>query len=152
MSSVPVVRDVKVHLQRADGHETTGNALRAVSDEWFSVAYFYSAYHLVKAAMNVDPIFGSATSLAKIDPHLTIEGRFAEHHSGGFGKNGRTLGVNDVVFKLYPGIRVAYTRLHMASCHVRYGHGLTTLSPQAAFDDFQVVRKAYHEGAIVAAS
>lgn len=152
MSGVPVVRDVETHKERAETHRLTGENLQALGDEWFAVCYFYSAYHLVKAAMNVDPIFDSATALSKIHPSLTMESRYAEHHSGGFGQNGRSLGVNEIVFKLYPKIRVAYNRLHVASCHVRYSRGLVTISTQSVIDDYKVVAKAFAAGEIAAAN
>jgi hypothetical protein len=150
MSSVPTVRDVATHEARADTHEATGDHLYALGDEWSAVCYFYAGYHLVKAAMNSDPIFASISKLSAVHPLLTLDARFAEHHSGGHGANGRSLGVNEVVMKLYKGIRLPYTRLHMASVHVRYGRGLETLSPQTSHDDFKAVRKAYDAGLIVA--
>lgn len=150
MSGVPVVRDIETHKERAGTHRLTGDDLHALGNEWFAVCYFYSAYHLVKAAMNADPIFDSVTALAKIHASLTMESRYAEHHSGGFGQNGRSLGVNEIVFKLYPKIRVAYNRLHVASCHVRYSRGLGIISVQSVVDDYKIVAKAFAAGEIVA--
>jgi hypothetical protein len=150
MSSVPVVRDVATHKERAAAHKQSGVTLLGVDDEWFSVCYFYAAYHLVKAALNEDPIFGSLTSLQKISPKLTPDVRFAEHHSGGQGQNGRSLGINEAVFHMYKNIRVSYSRLHIASCHVRYGRGLDTVSVESIESDFSDVWSAYHAGEIVA--
>ncbi|WP_136024257.1 hypothetical protein [Microbacterium sp. K27] len=150
MSTVPVVRDLKSHIERAAAHKATGERLLELDDEWFAVAFFYSAYHAVKAAMHADPIFDDMKACAAIDGSLTIESRFAEHHSGGFGKGGRTLGVNEIVFKLYKTIRVPYTRLHGASIAVRYGAGLDVISPVTVKDDFEAVCAEYAAGRIVA--
>lgn len=150
MSTAPVARDVKTHLERAVAHMETGDKLKETGDDWFAVCYFYSAYHMVKAAMHVDPIFDSAARCAAVDPRITIESRLAEHHSGGFGQNGRTLGVNELVFKLYKGIRVPYMRLHAASIDVRYGSGLDTVSPVTVENDFRAISRAYSDGLIVA--
>lgn len=150
MSSVPVVRDQRMHLKRAIEHAEAGDRLKAVDDEWFAVCYFYSAYHMVKAAMQTDPIFDDAARCQAVDLRLTRESRYAEHHSGGAGVNGRTLGVNEIVFKLYHRIRVPYTRLHSASVSVRYGAGLEAISPITVADDFNAVRKAYLADEIVA--
>lgn len=150
MSSVPVARDAKTHLARSVVHMESGHRLRELGDEWFAVCYFYSAYHMVKAAMYADPIFDDPMRCAAVHPALTMDSRYAEHHSGGKGTNGRALGVNEVVFKLYHGIRVPYTRLHGASIAVRYGGGLEAISPITVKNDFDAVRKAYLGGEIVA--
>lgn len=150
MSSVPVVRDLKTHLERAVAHKETGDKLRDLGDDWFAVCYFYSAYHMVKAAMHADPIFDDMVACAAVDSALTIESRFAEHHSGGLGAGGRTLGINEIVFKLYKGIRVPYTRLHGASIAVRYGAGLDVISPVTVKGDFDSICKEYTEGRIIA--
>lgn len=150
MSTAPVVRDARTHLERAIAHMETGDKLKELDDDWFAVCYFYSAYHMVKAAMHADPIFDDMKRCAAVDARITIESRLAEHHSGGHGKNGRTLGVNELVFKLYKGIRVPYTRLHAASIDVRYGSGLVTVSPVTVANDFGIIARAYHDGAIVA--
>jgi hypothetical protein len=150
MSTAPVIRDLRTHLERAVAHKETGDRLAAADDEWFAVCYFYSAYHAVKAAMHADPIFDDIARCAAVDAALSVDSRFAEHHSGGSGKNGRSLGVNDIVFKLYKGIRLPYTRLHMASIAVRYGSGLDTISPVTVKDDFAAVCDAFSAGTIVA--
>jgi len=150
MSSVPVARDVQTHLERSVAHMESGDRLRELGDEWFAVCYFYSAYHMVKAAMHADPIFDDIARCAAIDPYLSVDSRFAEHHSGGFGRNGRTLGINEIVMKLYRQIRVPYHRLHMASVSVRYGLGLGEVSPITVKSDFDAVRRAYLAGEIVA--
>jgi len=150
MSSVPVARDVQTHLTRSVAHMETGDRLRQLGDEWFAVCYFYSAYHMVKAAMRVDPIFDDIARCAAVHPALSVDSRYAEHHSGGLGQNGRSLGVNEIVFKLYEKIRVPYTRLHSASVAVRYAGGLGDISPVTVKDDFDAVRTAYLAGDIVA--
>lgn len=150
MSNVRTVRDVPTHIARAEEHEQAGDRLYALGDDWSAVCYFYAAYHLVKAALNADPIFSSLSDLQAIHRLLTLDARFAEHHSGGLGANGRSLGVNEIVFQLYKNVRTPYTRLHMASCHVRYGRGLESLSAQTSLDDFKAVKKDYVGGLIVA--
>lgn len=150
MSSVPVVRDHRTHVARAVSHMETGERLLALEDEWFAVAFFYSAYHMVKAAMHEDPIFDDIAKCAAVDSALTVQSRFAEHHSGGFGRNGRSLGVNEIVMKIYKNIRVPYTRLHQASIAVRYGGGLDPISPVTVEDDYRKVREAYLAGQVVA--
>ena len=150
MSAVPVARDVQTHLARSVAHMEAGDRLRDLDDEWFAVAYFYSAYHMVKAAMRDDPIFDDIARCAAVHPALSVDSRYAEHHSGGTGLNGRALGVNEIVFKLYSSIRVPYHRLHMASVAVRYGDGLTEISPVTVKQDFDAVRKSYLAGEVVA--
>lgn len=150
MSSVPVARDVQTHLARSVAHMETGDKLRELGDEWFAVCYFYAAYHMVKAAMHVDPIFDDIARCSAVDARLSVDSRFAEHHAGGFGQSGRSLGVNEIVMKLYKTIRVSYHRLHAASVAVRYGDGLGDISPVTVKDDFDAVRKAYLAGEIIA--
>lgn len=150
MSTAPVARSARTHTERAVVHMETGDKLRAIGDEWFAVCYFYSAYHMVKAAMYADPIFDDMERCAAVHPRLTIASRLAEHHSGGFGTSGRTLGVSEVVFKLYKNIRVPYSRLHDASNQVRYGDGLGPISPVTVFDDFNDISRKYGNGEVVA--
>lgn len=150
MSAIPVVRDLRTHLERAVAHKESGDRLRDADDEWFAVCYFYSAYHTVKAAMLADPIFDDMKACAAVHANLTIESRFAEHHSGGFGSGGRSLGVNEIVFKLYKTIRVPYARLHDASIAVRYGGGLDAISPITVKNDFDALCSEYVAGRMVA--
>ncbi len=150
MSALPVARDLRTHLERAVAHAESGDKLQAAGDEWFAVCYFYSAYHMVKAAMHEDPIFDDVARCAAVSPLISLDSRYVEHHSGGKGENGRSLGVNELVMKLYHGIRVPYHRLHMASIAVRYGGGLGDISPITVADDFRAVSREYSGGKIVA--
>ena len=150
MSTVPVARSEETHRERATAHLHSAKHLDEVGDEWFAVCYFYSAYHMVKAAMHADPIFDDMQRCAAVDASLSIGSRFAEHHSGGKGAGGRSLGVNEIVFKLYKNIRVAYTRLHGASISVRYGNGLGDVSPVTVRDDFRAIQEEFDGGRIIA--
>lgn len=150
MSAVPVARDVQTHLARSVVHMETGDRLRDAGDEWFAVCYFYSAYHMVKAAMHADPIFDDIARCSAVHPALSVDSRYAEHHAGGSSATGRALGINEIVFKLYKNIRLPYTRLHAASCAVRYGNGLAPISPITVSDDFAAVSRAYVANEIVA--
>ncbi|MEV7692484.1 hypothetical protein AB0N73_04035 [Microbacterium sp. NPDC089189] len=147
---MPVARDVQTHLERSVVHMETGDRLKAADDEWFAVCYFYSAYHLVKAAMHADPIFDDISRCSGVHPLLSVDSRYVEHHSGGKGENGRSLGMNEIVMKLYRSIRVPYHRLHTASIAVRYQGGLAPISPITVADDFTVVREEYLANNIVA--
>lgn len=151
MSSVPTARDLPSLLARSSSHQDAGDRLKALDDEWFAVCYFYSAYHMVKAAMLEDPIFDDIARCAAVHRNLSVDSRFTTHHSGGLAANGRSLGMNEIVMKLYKPIRVPYTRLHAASVAVRYGKdGLGEISPISVNDDYVAVCRAYGAGLIVA--
>lgn len=130
--------------------EATAAHLLAGGDEWFAVCYFYASYHLVKAAMMVDPIFGNPTDLSTVDVNLTPASRWTTHHQGRVQKGGpRDFGINDIVVKLYNDISIEYRRLHMASVNVRYSSGLGVIAPTTVQADWQAVRSAYDAGTIV---
>ncbi|MEO8527692.1 MAG: hypothetical protein ABI435_01295 [Pseudolysinimonas sp.] len=127
---------------------TTGDELLGNDNEWFAVCYFYSAYHLIKAALIRDPIFDSPTGLSRIDVNLTMAHRWATHHQGRIQNGSRDPGINDIVVKLYNGISIEYRRLHLASIGVRYSDGLGVISPQTAAQDYSVIAAAHARGGI----
>lgn len=93
------------------------------------MAYFYSAYHLVSAALLSDPIFHDPTRLAAANSNLTMAERAATRHKGymQYGPGGRRTkvwGLNDLVQLLYRPVFPYYSQLHEGSVDVRYGSGL----------------------------
>lgn len=115
---------VEQHLLRAEVHRVDGETKAAVGDEWGAVSLFYSAYHLVRAALLSDPIWTDARSRARINVNLTPDDKNVTRHHGGWRRSGRVWGVNELVALLYPAIQADYERLHQASCNVRYELGL----------------------------
>lgn len=112
------------HLTRAREHEQVGDALKdAVGNEWAAVCYFYSAYHLVRAALVADPIFDSMARLKAKSSHLMPSDRYTDSHHGSRAP-GMNFGVNELVNLLYPQILQSYEFLHQASIAVRYDTGL----------------------------
>lgn len=111
------------HVARAAKHKTVGQALSdpTISNEWAAVCYFYSAYHLVKAALVSDSLFDDMASLKAIDPNLVPEDRLASKHQ--VRRRGTGFGVNDLVRLVYPSINSAYLELHGQSIGVRYERG-----------------------------
>lgn len=114
------------HIERAAYHRDAGEALRvAAGHQWAAVCYFYSAYHLARAALITDPLFGDLGVLKGLDDRLIPDDRFATKHQMRRGSE-RAFGVNDLMGILYPQIRSAYLELHGASTGVRYGKGIST--------------------------
>jgi len=150
MSLSAGLRSVDKCLMRAAAIEQTGSRLAQLEDEWFAVCYFYSAYHLVKAAFIQDEVFDSATALSRIDPRLAMDDRYITRHNGRIAGRERTLGVNDIVKKLYPQIAVRYVRLHTASIAVRYSEGLGVIASDSVLDDFEDIRDSYYRGELKA--
>lgn len=146
MITRPSLRTTAQCLDRADRARATAESLLRADDEWFAVTYFYSAYHLVKAAFIEDPVFDAPDDLTGRDQRLGPEDRFVTRHQGSIDDSGRTLGVNDVVQSLYPGIAIEYYRLHMASRYVRYGSGLGVITAASVVDDYGVIRDAWDSG------
>src|SRR4051812_9416111 len=70
------------HLKRAERHKKIGDLLAGAGDEWAAVPWFYSAYHLVKAALLVDPIFDDLRALSAISVDLIPQDRFTNRHNG----------------------------------------------------------------------
>jgi len=99
-----------------------------VGDEWAVVPWFYSAYHLMKAVLLRDPIWGDLAALHAISVDLTPDDRFCDRHKG---RRQRIpgvapeFGINDLVLKLYRPAAGPYDRLHAASNLVRYSTGLS---------------------------
>ncbi|WP_432571194.1 hypothetical protein [Kineococcus sp. SYSU DK005] len=110
------------HARRAEEHAKVGRLMVQVGAEWGAVCLFYSAYHLVKRALILDPVFDNPVALAQVD--LPEAARHPESHRGHTRSGGgRVWGVSDLVLKLYAPLEQPYKRLTVASHHVRYGRG-----------------------------
>lgn len=140
-ASTPLREDQ--HRSRAERHRKVGAALLDAGDEWAAVPLFYAGYHLVKAALLRDPIFGDPTSLSRISADLTPEDRFVTRHHGRRRRGEpREWGVNEVVQVLYRRATKSYEALHQASILVRYGEGLPANSLEslrAALDHIEAL-------------
>lgn len=114
------------HVGRARYHEQVGDALReSAGDSWAGVCYFYSAFHLARAAISTDPIWDDFVAMKRAHPDLMPRDQGTTAHKVRKGDE-RRFGVNDLVRTLYPEIGVAYLHLHGASNGVRYGKGILT--------------------------
>lgn len=102
-----------------DRHFEQAQLVAGVSEDWASVAFFYSAYHAMKRALLEDPVFDDLGELKKLNPHLTRDDRRVSYHKAR--RNQGRFGVNDLVQILYPAHIQNYERLHQASLRVRYG-------------------------------
>jgi hypothetical protein len=112
------------HAERALVHEASALLLTPHSTDWATVAYFYSAYHLVKASLLRDPIFTDPTLCSNKDASLMMEDRLVTRHHGKRPRGGaREWGVNELVNLLYKPIWVSYEQLHQASVDARYYGG-----------------------------
>jgi hypothetical protein len=152
MTPVPPLRDAPVCVQRAHDFQRTGHKLVELEDEWYAVCFFYSTYHLLKAAFIEDPIFDQVIQLSRIDSHLALDDRYVTRHQGRIERSKRrSLGVNDIVALLYPTIAVCYRRLHRASVQVRYSSGLQDISTDAVTRYHQEIADAYSAGQLKAA-
>lgn len=110
--------------RRAQKHADVGDALaEAARNEWAAVCWFYSAYHLTRAALLSDPVFEDTPRLQNIYHLLVPEDRHVTRHRGRRGPHPE-MGINDLVEKLYPALSGSYERLHQASIDVRYEDGL----------------------------
>ncbi|MBQ3357362.1 MAG: hypothetical protein IJG47_00510 [Microbacterium sp.] len=138
-------------LKRAVSMKRTAELLWNQGDDWFAVCYFYSAYHMARAAIMTDPIFEDLARLQKKALWLTLEDRYVTAHQGRVTPGQpRKAGVNDVVRLLYPDIAAEYVRLHMASVEVRYQEGLQAIHRNSAEQDFLAVQSAYLERRLIA--
>ncbi|QOD93471.1 hypothetical protein [Chryseoglobus sp. 28M-23] len=145
------LRTAQLCLERAVAMRESAERIEGHDDELAAVAYFYSAYHMVKAAFIEDPIFDELSRLQGLNPHLIPDDRFVTHHRGRLGGNGpRKLGVNDIVQILYPAVAPRYIRLHMASIAVRYESGLTAYSFVDVKSDYAEMSRAYVSGELKA--
>lgn len=114
------------HVERARYHERVGDALReADGDSWAAVCYFYSAFHLARAAITTDPIWDDFAALKEAHQDLMPQDQGVTAHNVRRGGD-RRFGLNDVVRLLYPEIGVTYLHLHGASVGVRYEKGILT--------------------------
>lgn len=121
------------HVERAARHQLVGAALHEeIEEDWAGVCYFYSAYHLVKAALTTDPVFDDLSSLKKIDPNLMETDRWADKHH--VPRTAPGFGINNLVKLIYPAIQGSYHELHGASVGVRYGLGVTVPLDDLALD------------------
>ena len=115
--------------------------------------YFYSAYHLVKAALLVDPIFADLSRLAAVRAVPAMEDRYADRHHGYMkndqGQRVRVWGVNDLVAELYKPVYPLYSQLHEASVDVRYYKGLRVPLGKIA-DAAKSIGDSYRNGDLVA--
>lgn len=114
------------HVGRARYHERVGDALRtSAGDSWAAVCYFYSAFHLARAAISTDPIWDDFGSMKAVHQDLLPRDQGTTAHN--VRRNGdRRFGLNDLVRILYPPIGIAYLHLHGASVGVRYEKGILT--------------------------
>lgn len=113
------------HRARAARHRVIGELLHDSGDEWGAVPMFYSAYHLMKAALLRDPIWDQLGPLQRLNRDLIPDDRHTDRHKGRRrGDQPREWGINELVQKLYPPASGPYERLHQASILVRYGAGL----------------------------
>ena len=110
------------HLAICARDFATGQRLEAVGDPWAAVAYFYSTYRVVRAAMYADERLNSDSAARAVSPKLNAGSRHVDFHNG---HPARGPGVNDIVRLLYPPIGARYELLHTKSVEVRYGAGLT---------------------------
>lgn len=141
------LRTAQLCLERAVAMKEAAERVESEDHELAAVAYFYAAYHMVKAAFIEDPVFDELSRLQSLNPHLIPDDRFVTHHRGRLGGNEpRKLGVNDIVQILYPSIAPRYVRLHMASIAVRYDSGLSMYEFDDVKSDYLEVSRAYVAG------
>lgn len=69
-------------LQRALSMKRTAELLWNQGDDWFAVCYFYSAYHMARAAIMTDPIFDALSKIQAKAPWLMLEDRYVTAHQG----------------------------------------------------------------------
>jgi len=148
----PPLRELE-HERRAARHRTVGTALIDAGDEWGAVPLFYCAYHLLKAAMLVDPIWHAPGDLHKLHTDLIADDRFTDRHKGRRRPGGgpKEWGINDLVMLLYRPMVRDYEVLHQASVTVRYGAGLPAdVELSSLVDACDRIAAAYAAGSIAA--
>lgn len=140
------------HLRRAERHRTIGDLLAGAGDEWAAVPLFYSGYHLVKAALLVDPIWTDLRQLGALHVDLAPDDRFTDRHKGRKRPTGqaREWGLNELVLKLYRPIAGSYDRLHQASITVRYGAGLPAGAVGPLGEAVEHIRSSHEDGSLTA--
>ncbi len=114
------------HERRAEQHREVGALLVGTGDEWAAVPLFYSAYHVVKAALLTDPIWDTPSDLHRLHVDLIPGDRFTDRHKGRRRSGGgeKEWGINELVLLLYRPFAGRYDLLHQNSITVRYGKGL----------------------------
>lgn len=110
------------HCTISDDHFQHATDIAGASEPWSTVAYFYSAYHAMKAAFLSDPVFNDLSKLKSIDQNLMPDDKYSQKHKIRRGQPG--FGVNDLVQLLYPSKVADYERLHQSSLGIRYGQGV----------------------------
>lgn len=105
------------------------------SPEWAMVAYFYSAYNSIRAALMADPIFSDLSALKSINSELTPDDKNEYRHHVRAKQPG--FGVNQLVQMLYTPFSEDYEKLHQASIAVRYGGG-TLVYPLGQIEEMSV--------------
>ena len=142
---------VAQHETRAAEHARVGDVLLDRDEEWATVLYFYSAYHLIKAALLADPVFDDPKACMAKHLALSMQDRWTEAHKGRVVKGRRERwGVNDLVALLYKPLSAPYEVLHQASLEVRYGPGLLAGTPTDAQESLDKIHTDYHTGLVVA--
>jgi hypothetical protein len=106
-----------------------GELLATAPDEWAAVPMFYSAFHLVRAALVTDPLFDDPGRCARKNVYLSMQDRECTRHNTRWrreadGSRSKLWGVNELVTLLYAPIWPYYELMHQASVEVRYGRGL----------------------------
>lgn len=139
------------HTQRAHRHHKVGCAIADSGDEWAAVCFFYSAYHLAKAALLQDPIFDDVGRLHQKHLDLIPDDRFTDrHHVRTTRGERRGWGVNELVQLLYPSMVADYEKLHSASVSVRYRAGLPADAVPSLRASVDRIRAAAANGELVA--
>lgn len=138
------------HVERAQRHQTVGDALCAAGDEWAAVCYFYSAYHVAQYSLRTDPVFEDRAALHRINAQLEPRHRGTSRHRGRRPRAGdqREFGVNELVSLLYPEITTAYEVLHLASIEVRYDSGIIDRPLRTLQDRLAQIWSAHDRGAL----
>lgn len=88
------------HQTRAVELAGEAGRLHEIGAEWAAVAYFYSAYHRVRAALLDDPVFDDMSRLKRVDPQLLPSDRDTAFHTGRRRGQAPEFGVNDLVLLL----------------------------------------------------
>lgn len=143
------LRTTEECLRRADRHARVADALADAGDEWAAVCYFYSAYHLARAALMVNPVFSDVDALQALHRNLIPDDRTVSRHKGRR-RPGQPpeLGVNDVLRYVYPAVSADYENLHAASNDVRYHLGLPSSRTGEGPSPLTRIREAHERVAL----
>ncbi|HEY4212097.1 MAG TPA: hypothetical protein VGM84_11490 [Steroidobacteraceae bacterium] len=145
--TVSSVRTPKECLERAVVFKSDAEQLKSINSQWYAVAYFYAAFHAIRSALMLDPVFQDIVRLHGFDASWVPSDRFNSHHqarrnSGAIGAPG----VLDMVKELYPAIAIEYAQLHSASVSVRYGLGLGGYDQAALTRSYEKIAAAVMVG------